>query len=95
MAVNTNKGGRGKKAEHPTTVIRIPIALESLVQTISDDYKLTGQIPTVETCTSLNKPISLDESTELSKIVARLSKKSKADLSQWLLKNYDLVITID
>lgn len=36
------KGGRGCKAEHPTTTVRVPIGLLDTIGLISDLYRETG-----------------------------------------------------
>ena len=49
MEVNTiNKGGRYNKAFYKTTHVRIPVELKELVQSLSNDYKLTGNVPSLE-----------------------------------------------
>jgi len=43
-----NKGGRGNKAHYETTHVRIPVELKELVNRLSDEFKLTGNVPTIK-----------------------------------------------
>jgi len=43
-----SKGGRGNKAHYETTHVRIPVELKELVNRLSDEFKLTGNVPTIK-----------------------------------------------
>ena len=67
-----NQGGRGKKAPYETTVIRVPVLLKETVESLSNDYKLTGIVPSLE-------PISAPQHT--------LTKEEAIALANQLLKS--------
>lgn len=43
------KGGRGHRASYDTTHMRVPTLLKDLFTRISNDYKMTGNIPELDT----------------------------------------------
>jgi hypothetical protein len=49
-----SKGGRGNKAHYETTHVRIPVELKELVNRLSDEFKLTGNVPTIKRVNSFN-----------------------------------------
>lgn len=97
MEVTTiNKGGRGKKASHPTTAIRIPIAIAQLLQSISDDYKLSGEIPSIQTCTSSSDTMmSKDEAIALAKEILSSKDNRKRSLEKLLKAIYAPPVNLD
>lgn len=59
--MDISKGGRGKKADYETTHARIPVALKELVTTLSNEYKLTGTVPSLHAQPTLLDIMTKDE----------------------------------
>jgi hypothetical protein len=47
MVDNLPKGGRGKKAPYDTAVVRVPRPCLDAVWAILDQYRETGEVPTI------------------------------------------------
>ena len=69
------KGGRGKKAPYQTTIKRIPIELESQIESMIESYRLKV-IDGIET--QDNEIMSIEKTKELSRKLLR-AKSSKID----------------
>jgi len=83
LSNKVSKGGRGKKAHYETTHVRIPVELKELVNRLSDEYKLTGNVPTIKRVNIFNpshrtEPLvdttPLYESIETLPIMAAIAK---------------------
>ena len=93
MEVNAiNKGGRGKKATYETTHARIPVALKDLVQSLSDQYKLTGTLPSVE---ASEITFTKDEAIALANQILKSKKGAKHCLEKLLTGLYSLPVSLD
>jgi len=83
LSNKVSKGGRGKKAHYETTHVRIPVELKELVNRLSDEYKLTGNVPTIKRVNIFNpshrtEPLvdttRQDENIETLPIIAAIAK---------------------
>ena len=83
-----SKGGRGKKADYETTIARIPLALKEFVQTIGNEYKLTGNIPSLDPVSVSQPNFSKEEAIAL----ANQLIKSKKGGAKYCLENLLQVI---
>ena len=83
-----SKGGRGKKADYETTIVRVPVELKELVQTIGNEYKLTGNIPSLEPVSVSQLILTKEEAIAL----ANQLIKSKKGGAKYCLENLLQVI---
>lgn len=93
-----NKGGRGHKAPYETTHARIPVALRELVQTLSNEYKLTGTVPSLETKETVeNKQPTLTkvEAIALANQILKSKKGAKPCLEKLLAALYSPPVKLD
>jgi len=83
LSNKVSKGGRGKKAHYETTHVRIPVELKELVNRLSDEYKLTGNVPTIKRVNIFNPnhrteplvdTITSEETFESLPIIAAIAK---------------------
>ena len=91
-----NKGGRGKKADYETTHARIPVELKELVQSLSNDYKLTGKVPSLEPISVTQHTLTKEEAIALANQLLK-SKKGGAKycLEKLLTALYSPPVTLD
>jgi hypothetical protein len=89
------KGGRGKKADYETTHARIPVALKELVTGLSNEYKQTGIVPSMERQPTLLDIMTKDEAIVLANSLVKGKKSLKVSLSKLLTALYQTDVTID
>jgi len=105
-----SRGGRGNKATYETTHCRVPVELKELVNRLSDEYKLTGNVPTVKRVNSFNpNPVTLpvvdttpsectltkDEAIALANSILKSKKGAKASIEKLLTGLYSHPVTLD
>ena len=90
-----NKGGRGKKADYETTHARIPVELKELVQSLSNDYKLTGKVPSLEPISVPQHILTKEEAIALANRLVKSKKGAKHCLEKLLTALYSPPVTLD
>ena len=90
-----NQGGRGNKAPYETTVIRIPVLLKETVESLSNDYKLTGNVPSLESVPVSQPSLSKEEAIALSNRLVKSKKGAKHCLEKLLTALYSPPVTLD
>jgi hypothetical protein len=90
-----SKGGRGKKASYETTHARIPVELKEVVQKLSDDYKLTGNIPSLEPVNSSEITFTKEEAIALANQILKSKKGAKYCLEKLLTGLYSPPVSLD
>lgn len=91
-----NQGGRGKKAPYETTVIRVPVLLKETVESLSNDYRLTGKVPSLEPIPVSQPSLTKEEAIALANQLLK-SKKGGAKycLEKLLQVLYSPPVTLD
>jgi len=104
------KGGRGNKATYETTHCRVPVELKEVVNRLSDEYKLTGNVPTVKRVnifnpTPMTEPVvdttpsectlTKEEAIALANSILKSKKGAKAALEKLLTSLYSPPVTLD
>ena len=90
-----NKGGRGKKADYKTTHARIPVELKELVQSLSNDYKLTGNVPSLELMPVSQLIHTKVEAIALANQLVKSKKGAKHCLEKLLTTLYSPPVILD
>ena len=90
-----NQGGRGNKAPYETTVIRIPVLLKETVESLSNDYKLTGNVPSLESVPVSQPSLSKEEAIALANRLVKSKKGAKHCLEKLLTALYSPPVTLD
>ena len=90
-----NQGGRGKKADYETTIARLPVALKELVQTIGNEYKLTGNVPSLEPIPVFQLTLTKEEAIALANQLVKSKKGAKHCLEKLVTALYSPPVTLD
>lgn len=90
-----SKGGRGHKAIYETTHARIPVALKDLVTKLSNEYKQTGTVPSLEPVANQSSTFRKDEAIALAKEILKSKKGAKHCLEKLLTALYSPPVTLD
>lgn len=90
-----SKGGRGHRASYETTHVRIPVALKELVQGLSNDCKLTGNVPSLEPVPISQSTLTKEQAIALAKEVLKSKKGAKYCLEKLLTGLYSSPVTLD
>jgi hypothetical protein len=93
MPDNLPKGGRGKKAPYDTAVVRVPRPCLDAVWAILDQYRETGEAPTVE-----DAKIDVDEVIAKAKLIYQSkmgrTKSAKASMENLLQVIYNIDVEL-
>ena len=92
---NISKGGYNGKAWYETTHARIPVELKELVQSLSNDYKLTGKVPSLEPISVSQHTLTKEETIALANQLVKSKKGAKHCLEKLLTALYSLPVTLD
>ena len=96
MEVNTiNKGGRYNKAFYKTTHVRIPVELKEVVQSLSNDYKLTCKVPSLEPIPVSQLTLTKEEAIALANQLVKSKKGAKHCLEKLLTTLYSPPVILD
>ena len=90
-----SKGGRGKKADYETTITRIPVKLKELVQSLSNEYKLTGNVPSLEPVPVSQPSFTKEEAIALANQLVKSKKGAKHCLEKLLTALYSPPVILD
>ena len=90
-----NQGGRGNKAPYETTVIRVPVLLKETVESLSNDYKLTGKVPSLEPIPVSQLTLTKEEAIALANQLVKSKKGAKHCLEKLLTALYSPPVTLD
>ena len=89
------KGGRGKKADYETTHARIPVALKELVTGLSNEYKQTGIVPSMEHQPTLLDIMSKDDAIAVAKKILSAKKNARQSLEKLLTALYSSSVSLE
>ena len=92
---NISKGGYNGKAWYETTHARIPVELKELVQSLSNDYKLTGKVPSLEPIPVSQPSLTKEEAIALANQLVKSKKGAKHCLEKLLTGLYSPPVTLD
>jgi len=110
LSSKISKGGRGNKATYETTHCRVPVELKELVNRLSDEYKLTGNVPTIKRVNIFNPShrteplvdttpsectLTKDEAIALANSILKSKKGAKPTLEKLLTSLYSPPVTLD
>lgn len=90
-----SKGGYKAKAWYETTHARIPVALKPLVQSLSDEYKLTGTVPSLQPTEPTELSFTKDEAIALANQILKSKKNAKTSMEKLLRGLYGVDVTLD
>ena len=90
-----SKGGYNGKAWYETTHARIPVALKELVQSLSNEYKLTGNVPSLESIPVFQLTLTKEEAIALANQLVKSKKGAKHCLEKLLTTLYSPPVTLD
>lgn len=90
-----SKGGYKAKAWYETTHARIPVALKDLVTELSNEYKLTGTVPSLQPTEPTGLTITKDEAIALANQILKSKKGAKHCLEKLLTGLYSSPVTLD
>lgn len=90
MIEPTPKGGRGVKAEYPTTTIRVPVALVHTFQAVSLLYRMSGTDILLQTLATVAKFKRLSRPTrdwtKLNLLIEEIEATTPADWIEEFVK---------
>ena len=92
---NISKGGYNGKAWYETTHARIPVELKELVQSLSNDYKLTGKVPSLEPIPVSQPSLTKEEAIALANQLVKSKKGAKHCLEKLLTALYSPPVSLD
>ena len=90
-----SKGGYNGKAWYETTHARIPVELKELVQSLSNDYKLTGKVPSLELMPVSQLILTKVEAIALANQLVKSKKGAKHCLEKLLTTLYSPPVILD
>ena len=92
---NISKGGYNGKAWYETTHARIPVELKELVQSLSNDYKLTGKVPSLEPIPVSQPSLTKEDAIALANQLVKSKKGAKHCLEKLLTALYSPPVSLD
>ena len=90
-----SKGGYNGKAWYETTHARIPVKLKELVQSLSNEYKLTGNVPSLEPISVSQLTLTKEEAIALANQLVKSKKGAKHCLEKLLTALYSPPVILD
>ena len=90
-----SKGGYNGKAWYETTHARIPVELKELVQALSNEYKLTGKVPSLEPIPVFQLTLTKEEAIALANQLVKSKKGAKHCLEKLLTTLYSPPVILD